>query len=131
MATIHDDLDAAAAEWTLEDPDYPLLVKAFQANQALLDALAERRSELGASQRAVAKRMGTSQPAIDKLEAGEVDPRLSTIQRLAVALGATIRWEIEPAALDTKVHGADRRRLESLLAGSKSSNGDGVRLAKR
>jgi len=131
MRVAHDDLDAAAAEWTQEDPDYPLLVKAFEANQALMDALAARRGELGASQRAVAKRMRTSQSAVDKLEAGEIDPRLSTIQRLAVALGATIRWEIEPAALDTEAHGADRRRLESLLAASRSSNGDGVRLAKR
>jgi len=31
------------------------------------------------SQRAVAGRMGTSQAAVDRLEAAEVDPKLSTV----------------------------------------------------
>jgi len=34
---------------------------------------------------------------------------------LAVALGVTIHWEIESAALDTECHGADLRRLEALV----------------
>lgn len=40
--------------------------------------------------------MGTSQAAVARLEAGAADPRLSTVQRYAAALGA----ELEYAATD-------------------------------
>jgi predicted transcriptional regulator len=39
------------------------------------------------SQTAVAARMGTSQSSLARIEAGEIDPRISTVERLALALG--------------------------------------------
>lgn len=95
-----DDLSAAAAEWSRENPDHPHVVAGYRANQALLDDLVERRAAAGRSQRQVADRMGTSQSALNRIEAGETDPRLSTIQRFAAALGSTIRWELVPIAAD-------------------------------
>jgi predicted transcriptional regulator len=44
------------------------------------------------SQQVVAKRIKTSQPAIARLEAGDVDPRLSTVQRYAASLGKRVEW---------------------------------------
>ena len=38
--------------------------------------------------------MGTSQSAVARFEAGELDVRLSTIERYAQALGATLEWRI-------------------------------------
>jgi transcriptional regulator with XRE-family HTH domain len=52
----------------------------------LIQALARRRQELGLSQTEVAARMGTSQSALARLEAGEGDPRLSTVQKYAAAV---------------------------------------------
>ncbi len=46
-----------------------------------------RRQALGLSQTEVAARMGTSQSAVARLEAGALDVRLSTLARYAKALG--------------------------------------------
>ena len=53
----------------------------------VIDALARRRNELGLSQTVVAARMGTSQSAVARLESGDADIRLSTLERYAAALG--------------------------------------------
>lgn len=53
----------------------------------LLRSLADRRKELGMSQTVVAAQMGTSQSSLARIEAGEIDPRISTVERLALALG--------------------------------------------
>jgi predicted transcriptional regulator len=53
----------------------------------LAATLVELRRESGLSQTQVAARMGTSQSAVARLEAGEVDVRLSTLERYAAAVG--------------------------------------------
>ena len=93
-----DDLQASVAKWTKEDPHFSLLVKAFQQNEHLLDELVRCREAQHLTQREVALRMGTSQSAVDRVESGDVDPRLSTIQRLAVALGGMVEMRIVRAA---------------------------------
>lgn len=39
------------------------------------------------SQTVVAARMGTSQSSLARIEAGEIDPRISTVERLVLVLG--------------------------------------------
>lgn len=53
----------------------------------LLASLTARRAEAGLSQTELAARMGTSQSAVARLEAGGADVRLSTLERYAAALG--------------------------------------------
>jgi predicted transcriptional regulator len=48
----------------------------------------------------VAARMGTSEAAVARLEAAIVDPRASTIERFAAAVGKRIQWEIVDARRD-------------------------------
>jgi transcriptional regulator with XRE-family HTH domain len=60
----------------------------------LLAELASTRRRLGLSQIEVAARMGTSQPAVARLEAGGSDARLSTIERYADALGVALEWRL-------------------------------------
>lgn len=40
--------------------------------------------------------MKTSQPAVARFESGEVDVRLSTIERYASAVGQQVRYQIVP-----------------------------------
>lgn len=108
MFSVGDDLARMVAERSAANPDFGLLVEAYQQNSDLLDALAEARRRLGLSQRAVAARMGTSQAAVDRLEAAEVDPKLSTVQRFAVALGGRVEWHFVPAAENAEAPAAAR-----------------------
>ncbi|MGH2870446.1 MAG: helix-turn-helix domain-containing protein [Solirubrobacteraceae bacterium] len=82
-----DFLDELIEERTRTNPDFPELVETALRTRRLLRSLAERRRELGLSQTQIAARMGTSQSAIARLEAGGADPRLSTVERYARALG--------------------------------------------
>lgn len=63
--------------------------------RALVDDLVERRVAMGLSQTQVAARMGTSQSAVARLEAGSVDLRLSTIDRYAEAIGCELDWNLK------------------------------------
>jgi ribosome-binding protein aMBF1 (putative translation factor) len=56
----------------------------------LVAELVARRRAARLSQGEVAERMGTSQPAVARLEAGLVDARVSTVQRYAAAVGAQL-----------------------------------------
>ena len=56
--------------------------------------LVSRRQLVGLSQTEVAVRMGTSQSAVARLEAGEADVRLSTLERYASALGMDLDWTL-------------------------------------
>ena len=82
-----DFLDEMIEERTKANPDFPELVHAPLRARRLLRSLAERRRELGLSQTTVAARMGTSQSALARLESGESDPRISTVERYALAVG--------------------------------------------
>lgn len=77
------------------EPFLPGFRELAARRRALTDELAARRSRLGLSQTEVAARMGTSQSAVARLEAGQVDLRLSTLERYADALGCTIDWKLE------------------------------------
>jgi transcriptional regulator with XRE-family HTH domain len=58
----------------------------FPGFRELVDRLVEERQALGLSQTEVAARMGTSQSAVARLERGDADVRLSTLERYAAAL---------------------------------------------
>lgn len=50
------------------------------------------------SQRELAERMGTSQAAVARLEGGGVGATLTTLHRVAVALGMELSVELRPSA---------------------------------
>jgi predicted XRE-type DNA-binding protein len=60
----------------------------------LVRELAEHRRSAGLSQTEVAARMGTSQSAVARLEAGDADVRASTLERYAAAIGSEITWRL-------------------------------------
>lgn len=61
----------------------------------LVAELASQRQSAGLSQTEVAARMGTSQSAVARLEAGEADARASTLERYAAAVGGQITWQLQ------------------------------------
>jgi predicted transcriptional regulator len=63
----------------------------------LIDELVRARKQIGLSQTQLAARMGTSQSAVARLETGELDARLSTLERYAAALGRTVDWQVRPS----------------------------------
>ena len=58
----------------------------------------QAREAAGISQRELARRMGTSQAAVDRLEAGGVGATSTTLQRVATALGLTIIVDLKATA---------------------------------
>jgi predicted transcriptional regulator len=83
-------------------PILPGFREMARRRRALLDELVARRRAAGLSQGEVAERMGTSQPAVARLEAGQVDARMSTVQRYADAVGVRLRLGLEPGALTSE-----------------------------
>ena len=70
--------------------------KEMSARRAALAAeLAGRRQALGLSQTEVGARMRTSQSAVARIESGELDVRLSTLERYAAAVGWRLDWRLE------------------------------------
>lgn len=73
----------------------------YYSGQPTLKSL---RLRAGLSQTELAMKIKTSQPQVAKLEKGEVDARLSTVQRLSVVLGAPI-GEVATAMMDGRKNG--------------------------
>ena len=75
---------------------FPGLEDRAERRRELIDELARLRRESDLSQTEIAARMGTSQSAVARLESGELDARLSTLERYAAALGRTVVWQVRP-----------------------------------
>ena len=76
---------------------FPGFKEMAERRRTVTGQLVSLRRELGLSQTEVAARMGTSQSAVARFEAGDLDARLSTVERYTVALGARLEWRIEHA----------------------------------
>jgi transcriptional regulator with XRE-family HTH domain len=63
---------------------------------AIADQVAERRLELGLSQRELAELVGTTQSAVARLERGGRPPRIDTLLRIADALECDLLVELRP-----------------------------------
>ena len=91
-----DDLDRSIALRTAANPEFPQLVQAALDRRRLLRALAAERERQQIPQQAVARSMKTSQPAVARIESGEVDVRLTTIERYAAAVGQRVHYQLTP-----------------------------------
>ena len=84
--------------WNIRDRGHFYALVSLAMRRILVDMarkrLAQRRGA-GLSQTQVAARMGTSQSAVARLEAGEADVRASTLERYAAAIGSQISWRLE------------------------------------
>ena len=76
---------------------FPGLQEMADRRRGLIEELAGARRASGVSQTEVAARMGTSQSAVARLESGELDARMSTLERYAAAVGAVVDWQVRPS----------------------------------
>jgi ribosome-binding protein aMBF1 (putative translation factor) len=68
--------------------------RSAERSRLVADLTALRRAA-GLSQTEIAARMRTSQSAVARLEAGEADIRMSTLERYAAAIGSQITWQVK------------------------------------
>lgn len=79
----------------LEDPEIKAAFDDAEVRSDITDRLRQARKNGKISQREVAETMGTTQSAVSDFERGETDPQLSTIQRYARAVGASVRVVVD------------------------------------
>jgi ribosome-binding protein aMBF1 (putative translation factor) len=91
-----DDLDDFIAERTRVNPEFPKLMEAAAARKKLLGDLCDARKASGLTQTEVAARMETSASTVARLERGEINPTLSTVQRFAAAVGKQVTFRLAP-----------------------------------
>lgn len=77
------------------EPLLPGFKEMADRRRALAKELTERRVQLGLTQTEVAAKMGTSQSAVARLESGQLDVRMSTLERYAAAVGHVVSWRLE------------------------------------
>jgi transcriptional regulator with XRE-family HTH domain len=81
----------------MKEPGFKKGYAALEEEFAVVSMLIEARSRARLSQAALAKRMGTSQSTIARLESGTAKPSLSTLERFAEATGMRVHISFEPA----------------------------------
>jgi ribosome-binding protein aMBF1 (putative translation factor) len=94
-----EDVEGGAAPGLPEVPGLPgfreMALRRMAAERvSLVRELMAERQAAGLSQTEVAARMGTSQSAVARLEAGTTDVRASTLERYAAAVGGQITWKL-------------------------------------
>ena len=78
-------------------PDFLLATALAEADEEMLYTLIECRHTAGLRQRDVARTLGIAQSSVAAFERHDNDPRLSTIRRYALAVGASIEHTVRPA----------------------------------
>lgn len=82
----------------LEDPSARASYEDAQTRHRVVDVLVRFRQRMQMTQTDVAKRMGVKQPSVSGFETEGSDPRLSTLQRYARAVDATLCVHVVPNA---------------------------------
>ena len=89
----------AVRQESLDDPEF----RAEWDRTAFAEAVAMRvigyRVEHQLTQTALARQLGMKQPAVARLEAGDVTPSLDTLSRLAARLGITFHIDVTPEGI--------------------------------
>ncbi len=93
MATKFDDF----LKEQLKDPEVKKEYDALAPEFAIIQAMIDARQASGMTQKQLADKTGIAQSDISKLERGNANPSLRTLQRLAAGMGMQIKIEFVPA----------------------------------
>lgn len=81
----------------LKDPAYRKAYADLAPEFETAAAVIRARALAGLTQEALARKTGTSQAAIARLEGGRIAPNLRTLRRIAAATGTRLRFDFVPA----------------------------------
>ncbi len=80
----------------LQDPEFRKEYEALQPEHAVVQAIIDARKNAGLTQKELSERTGIAQGDISRLENGNANPSIRTLQRLAAAMGMTLKVEFLP-----------------------------------
>ena len=80
----------------LKDPEFRREFEALQPEHAVVQALIDARKASGLTQKELSERTGIAQGDICKLERGNANPSIKTLQRLALGMGMVLKVEFIP-----------------------------------
>lgn len=80
----------------LKYPEFRKEYEALQPEHAIIQAMINARKASGLTQKELSERTGIAQGDISKLENGNANPSIRTLQRLATAMGMVIKVEFLP-----------------------------------
>ncbi len=75
----------------LKDPNFKKEYDELEPEFAIINAIIDARKEMGLTQKQLSELTGITQADISKLENGNANPSLKTLQRLAAAMGKTVK----------------------------------------
>lgn len=81
----------------MANPELQTAYEEADVEYRVVEALIEARSRAQLSQTELAKRIGTTQSAIARLESGQISPTISTLKRYATATGSRLVIDMLPA----------------------------------
>lgn len=79
----------------LSDPETKKEFDKLAPRYALISQLIAARTKKGMTQKELADKMGTKQSAIARLEAGNVNPSLGFLEKIASVLGAKLHIQLK------------------------------------
>ena len=82
----------------MKQPKYRQAYEALEEEFALASAVLDARKRAGLTQSGLARKMGTTQPVVARLESGRGRPSMRTLERLAEATGSRLLIRLEPPA---------------------------------
>lgn len=97
MTTSSKTVDALLAEEQLADPSFRAEWQRLAPAREFAATLLRYRAEHELNQRALAKKLGVSQPRVVKLESGEHNPEVDTIINAVRRLGIEFALDVAPA----------------------------------
>ena len=80
-----DTIELTLAQWEALDPEF-----------SVIEAISKARKESGLTQKQLSERTGIAQTDISRLERGNANPSLRTLQRLAAGMGMRVKIEFVP-----------------------------------
>jgi transcriptional regulator with XRE-family HTH domain len=81
----------------MKEPKYRKAYEALEDEFAVAKAVIAARNRAGLTQMELARKMGTTQPVVARMESGRIQPSLRTLQRLAQATGSRLTIRFEPS----------------------------------
>ena len=80
----------------LKDPEIRAEYDALEPEFSLMQAMIDARKSSGLTQKQLSERTGIAQSDISKLESGNGNPSLRTLERLAKGMGMRVQIEFKP-----------------------------------